>query len=106
MANEKFTPGEWRVEDYNEWDIAGVFIVDKEGNPIAKMCERFVKIPMPESNFAQLVEIKEEQEANTYLIATAPEMYRMLEQLHGALQSVPILQAEIEKVFKKARGEE
>lgn len=34
------------------------------------------------------------------------EMYRMLEQLHGVLKSVPILQGDIEKVLKKARGEQ
>lgn len=34
------------------------------------------------------------------------EMYKLLEQLYGALKSVPILQKEIETVLKKARGEE
>lgn len=36
----------------------------------------------------------------------ADEMYRLLEQLHGVLKSVPILQSEIEAVLKKVRGEE
>jgi hypothetical protein len=43
--------------------------------------------------------------ANAYLIKAAPEMYRLLEQLHGTLESVPILQSEIETVLRKARGE-
>ena len=36
----------------------------------------------------------------------ADEMYRLLEQLHGALAAVPILQSEIEKLLRKARGQE
>lgn len=34
------------------------------------------------------------------------EMYRLLNQLHGVLSKVPVLQVEIEAVLKKARGEE
>lgn len=49
---------------------------------------------------------QEMNRANAYLIAAAPDMYDTLVSLHGALASVPLLQAEIEKVLKKARGEE
>lgn len=110
---EKFTPGEWRVEYYNEWDIAGVFIVDKEGEPIAKMCERFVKIPMPGSNFTQLVESKEEQRVNTSLIEATPDLYNALKDLVGnsrsGWQEVNVSKETIDnalKALKKASGGE
>lgn len=44
-------------------------------------------------------------DADASLIAAAPKMYALLEQLQGALEHVPILKAEIEKVLKEARGE-
>ena len=113
MSKEKFPQGEWRVEDFNEWDIAGVFIVDKEDNPIAKMCERFVMTPMPGRNLSQLVESKEEQEAAAALIAAAPDMYRVLSGIcweksaqicKYAPESCKV--CSIRKALKKARGEE
>ena len=116
---EKFTPGEWRTEDFNEWDIAGFFIVDKEDSPIAKMCERFVMTPRPGSNFSQLVESKEEQEANAYLLTAAPKMYERLkgvrcflwtclqyEQYSDPLYKQIEHQVErIDEVLKEARGD-
>lgn len=108
MNEEKFTPGEWTVhlgimeptfvhigkeEDY----IDGVTPVIAElYHGIVKKFHKSTLIDMDDT----------EQKANAYLIASAPEMYRMLEALHKTLQSVPVLQKEIEKVLKKARGED
>ena len=82
--NEKFTPGEWFFEGENE--------VNTEQKNIC----RCIRLGME----------TEEMQANAHLIAAAPEMYRLLKQLHGTLSKVPVLQREIEKVLKKARGEE
>lgn len=88
MSNEKFTPGEWVTRPGN------TTVLDKKSNPIAMVYR------------AEYYRSKEESFANAALIKAAPEMYRMLEQLHGALSTVPILQGEIENLLKKARGEE
>lgn len=88
MSKEKFTQGEWVTRPGN------TTVLDKNSNPIAMVYR------------AEYYRSKEESFANAELIKAAPEMYRMLEQLHGALKAVPVLQGEIEKVLKKARGEE
>lgn len=96
---EEFTLGEWKAvinapleDDY----ICDVY--DSNNNCV---CECFTA-----GNWGDETGISEQQKtANMYLIAAAPEMYRMLKQLHGALKSVPILQGEIEAVLKKVRGE-
>lgn len=98
MSEEKFTQGEWRaeIEDHSFCDtgdyITTFGIVTGKNQSIAE-CFDTGKIN------------EEEAAANCHLIAAAPEMYRLLEQLHGTLESVPILQGEIEAVLKKARGE-
>lgn len=91
MTNEKFTKGEWSIADCRETPDADYdySIVDADGWNIAHIENCNI----------------EEQEANAHLIAAAPKMYSLLEQLHGALVSVPILQGEIEAVLKKARGD-
>lgn len=88
MSEEKFTPGEWKNRPGN------TTILDKNDRPIAMVYR------------AEYYRSKEESFANVALIKAAPEMYRLLEQLHGTLSKVPILQREIEKLLKKARGEE
>ena len=88
MSTEKFTPGEWVTRPGN------TTVLDKNSNPIAMVYR------------AECYRSKQESFANAALIKAAPEMYLMLEQLHGALASVPLLQGEIEKLLKKARGEE
>jgi glycine/D-amino acid oxidase-like deaminating enzyme len=91
--SEKFTPGEWVISTEDD----DCFIVrDKDGGFV---CYGGCFDPDNKSEV-------EDAKKDITLIAAAPEMYRLLQQLHGALQSVPILQAEIEKVFRKARGEE
>lgn len=93
MSNEKFTHGEWFLgipfkykHSKSEWCN---LYADGEIDPIA-------------------VVLLNDGCGKTYhndaLIEAAPEMYRMLKQLHGVLASVPLLQGEIEAVLKKARG--
>lgn len=95
--SEKFTPGEWKramnKSRNGKGSVRGLShcrIENEKGCVIA--------FTVPQKS-------RQEQVANTNLIAAAPDMYRILEQLHGALKSVPILQKEIEEVLKKARGE-
>jgi hypothetical protein len=91
--SEKFTPGEWVISTEDD----DCFIVrDKNGGFV---CYGGCFDPDNKSEV-------EDAKKDITLIAVAPDMYRLLQQLHGALKSVPILQAEIEKVFRKARGEE
>lgn len=97
MNTEKFTPGEWRRamnKSRGGKTVRGLSncrIENENGVVIA---------------FAVPQRSRQEQVANTNLLAAAPEMYRLLKQLHGTLSNVPVLQGEIEKVLKKARGEE
>ena len=98
MSSEKFTQGEWRaeIEDHSFCDtgdyITEFGVVTGKRQSIAQ-CFDFGSIN------------EEEAAANCYLIAAAPDMYRMLQIVHGVLGggSLPM---EIEKVLKKARGEE
>ena len=105
---EKFTPGEWTAH----LGIMGpTFVhigkdddyVDGETPVICELHHGIKKIHPDSVGFDF---DSSEMKANAHLIAAAPEMYRMLEQLHGTLSKVPVLQREIEKVLKKARGEE
>ena len=96
MSDEKFTLGEWRAKGNSvRWKERDPLCPDNLFNGL--ICKCVAPDNVPES--------KKEVTANVHLIAAAPEMYRMLVQLHGALQSVPVLQKEIEKVLRKARGE-
>lgn len=98
MSNEKFTQGEWTVEEksaiLNCLTWFGFQVISQEKRKRICYSETDDKKNIPE------------MKANAALIAAAPDMYRMLEQLHGTLSKVPVLQGEIEKVLKKARGEE
>ena len=104
MSNEKFTQGEWRVEitDHqlaDTGDYVTDFAVATENTGIAQC-------------FDNSVVSEEEATANCHLIAAAPEMYLMLKYLAdgvrwGGIQHTDrSLAAEIEKLLKKARGED
>lgn len=100
MSNEKFTPGPWHIlvpkPRYGNRECHS--IVDGGGEYVAKT--------VAVSVLRGISAVKrEERKANEHLIAAAPEMYGLLKQLYGALANVPVLQVEIEKVLKKARGE-
>lgn len=85
---EKFTPGPWEYDKYSLY-------VDSVPRVVEEYSEEICEVSG----------CRKQDEANGYLIAAAPEMYEMLKQLHGALASVPVLQSEIDKILKKARGE-
>lgn len=102
MNTEKFTHGDWHIWE----DSFGFpFIFDEDGKSIASMCGQVKNVKKPICHIEDFV-FPERVLKNASLIAAAPEMYRMLEQLHGTLSKVPALQKEIKRVLKKARGEE
>ena len=102
---EKFTPGEWEISDMSGVDAMDNYTVcfhigvSSTGEMIAD-CQSNNK-----SDYERV-------RANAYLIKAAPEMYRMLKYLadgirFGGLQHTDrSLAAEIDKLLKKARGEE
>jgi hypothetical protein len=96
--SEKFTQGEWFVEDWQ-----GVTNVDHDYSIIAGTGEYIAHIE--NCNLG-------EQEANANLIRTAPEMYALLSIILSptAMMSQQFrgegLRTAIENVLKKARGEE
>lgn len=110
--NEKFTPGPWvaRIEDHSFCDTGDVytsFTVATEG---AGKYDCFAEV------FTRNDDIYEAA-ANTRLIAAAPEMYGILEHYLDLIQrandgdtiseqKIFEQSADIEKVLKKARGEE
>jgi cytochrome b561 len=98
MSNEKFTQGEWEVKSLNtHWETTGMTIYSTQ--VIAPSAGYIISsIDTKDEKLLKMIQ------ANAHLIAAAPDMYRLLEQLHGTLESVPILQSEIESVLKKARG--
>jgi hypothetical protein len=96
--SEKFTPGEWKVNE-KTMECGNLY---RYGFEVVSPDVR-KRVCYSETDEQKNVE---QMQANAALIAAAPEMYRMLEQLHGALAAVPVLQVEIEKVLKKARGEQ
>lgn len=111
MSKEKFTPGEWRaeIEDHSFCDtgdyITEFGVVTGKNIGIAQC-------------FDNSVINEEEAEANCHLIAAAPEMYWMLEELKADLNALTInpnvsepVKASawldikhIDRVLKKARG--
>ena len=92
MSNEKFTPEEWIIEDYREDDSRDndYSIIEPSGSYIAHI-----------ENCCSL----EEQEANAYLIAAAPEMYYCICDALTDLQMPEGMRSHFEAVLKKARGE-
>lgn len=112
---EKFTPGEWRaeIEDHSFCDtgdyITEFWVVTGKNIGIAQC-------------FDNSVINEEEAEANCHLIAAAPEMYEMLDEVGSdlamAFTSVPgieseiwqeILKEDVEKIcaiLKKAREQQ
>ena len=105
MENEKFTPGEWAIEDQRENDtVYDYAIVDDDGWYIAHI-----------ENCTRL----EVQEANAYLIAAAPKMYQRLQSVKTDLwalsvnpaisaqtkECIDIIIKNIEGDLIKARGE-
>ena len=103
---KSFTPGPWRVRQIAELDeyknaSICIFACDDGVIGLGKNAEEIVTMP----NHHRYPEKEEIIRANARLISAAPKMYELLEQLYGALTNVPVVQVEIEKVLKQARGE-
>lgn len=104
MSEEKFTQGEWKVEEksasFNGLTWFGFQVISPEKRKRVCYSETDEEKNIPE------------MQANAYLIAAAPEMYRMLKYLAdgvrwGGIQHTDrSLALEIENLLKKARGEE
>ncbi len=107
MSKTKFTPGPWvaRVEDRSFCDTGDTVATEGAGK-----YDCFAEV------FTRNDDIYEAA-ANTRLIAAAPELYDILEHYLGLIQKAndgdtvseqKIFEqaADIEKVLKKARGEE
>lgn len=92
---EKFTQGEWEIEEREAhckgFELYG-FAIMTETKRIC-MCQTDNPGNIPQ------------MQANAALIAAAPEMYRMLKILHTIVGEGSVAM-EIDKVLKKARGEE
>ena len=104
MSNEKFTPGEWRVEitDHELADTGDYitdFAVATEKTGVAQC-------------FDNSVVSEEEAAANCHLIAAAPEMYEFISWIGSVEGQCAILTKDPEivrkahAILKKARGEE
>lgn len=104
---QNFTLGEWRVEDYREddgWNDCDYAVVEQNNGYLVARIENCSL---------------EEQEANAHLIAAAPDMYWMLEDVKDELKQMQynpnisqevkastwLLLQHINRVQKKARGE-
>lgn len=104
MSNEKFTPGPWEADCR-----MGVFVVRREGDKLQCLSEASDDSivyqrgwGMKGSNYCYLTD---EQEANAYLIAAAPEMHEILNILNELGGLGHEKHDMIERVLKKARGE-
>lgn len=112
MSETKFTPGPWvaRIEDHSFCDTGDVFTSFTVATDGAGKYDCFAEV------FTRNDDIYEAA-ANTRLIAAAPELYDILEHYLDLIQRAndgdtvseqKIFEqaADIEKVLKKARGEE
>ena len=102
MSNEKFTPGEWRRAfnmSRNGKTVRGLSPCRIEsGNGVV------IAFTVPQKS-------RQEQIANTNLIAAAPEMYALLKMIADpttfmGAKTDEVLRTAIESVLKKARGEQ
>lgn len=102
MSEEKFTPGPWSLLFNDKTKV----VLEQQGVAV------FVA-----DTYAGFTKSEEEQKANAALISAAPEMYDILEHYFKLIQRAndgdavsekKIFEqaADIEKVLKKARGEE
>lgn len=102
MSEEKFTRGPWSLLFNDKTKV----VLEQQGVAV------FVA-----DTYAGFTKSEEEQKANAALISAAPEMYGILEHYLGLIQrandgdtvseqKIFEQSADIEKVLKKARGEE
>jgi len=87
VSDTKFTKGPWEVDNG-----ARIYCDDLTGSIVAEAC-----------GFEFVSRCKEEEIANAHLIAAAPEMYAMLDDLRQYVGDES--REEIEELLAKARGE-
>lgn len=105
MSKAKFTKGEWFIEKDANWnDDCWAISVKRDYDDSIHHCfaEVVHKMEHEESN--------DELEANAYLIAKSPKMYKKLEEISnyfGGLDSSfgVDMQNEIDELLREARGE-
>ena len=99
MSEAKFTKGKW-VKDYNG-TIGHIKSVKDEVDHVSRLktptVARFDVVTPSMSD--------DEKEANAHLIAAAPEMYRVLDNMMKDIGNHYPNWKEIESVLAKARGE-
>lgn len=111
MSEEKFTKGPWQVDDdegalrlfvYSEeyGNICNVSLFDQRDREAVLLGET----PEDDPNKKEYQDF-DKIHANAALIAAAPEMYVLLEDLIGKFRNDEFA-PKIEAVLKKARGEE
>lgn len=92
MSNEaKFTKGPWNVDQY------GNIVQVKSGKSDPRDCIRAGGLALASNNGEPM--------ANRYLIAAAPEMYAMLQDIANKWHDGTPLALKINKLLTKARGE-
>ena len=97
MSEAKFTKGEWVADLSSDGQIS--ILAGGEHLPVADVEVSYY----PRTGELGEFSCSDEQKANAHLIATAPEMYKMLD----AIASLMILPPEhvLEQLLAKARGE-
>lgn len=98
MSEAKFTKEKWEVVDGTKVGTGVLFVHAPSINGV--IC-RLTHYGNPE------IPISEADKANAHLIASAPDMYAMLEKLSGQLTDINAHRAadEVESLLAKARGE-
>lgn len=95
--NEKFTPAPWIYQDGDNFEKEAVITTEgRLDNCIVPICELDVYFDG---------DIGIEQAANVVLIATAPEMYAMLDKILNSAQPASDFYEEADALLAKARGE-
>lgn len=94
----------WKLEMFNEWGIAGLYVVGDDDFPVAKICDQYSRLPTDEhAVLAKVVPDESRTKANAQLIVSAPKLRDRLEAVSEAwrelLLKTPTLEAysEIEK---------
>ena len=100
MNEAKFTKGDWVGFKDGKWssDYVNDYALDGDNNP------SWVQIICDEQAVAIVPNHGRTLDANAHLIAAAPEMYEMLDEL-SILDDCQMLKPEIKKLLAKARGE-
>ena len=100
----KFTKGEWVVFDKEPDKYTGVKINNVVKMPGSQKSKYGANIYLCIGGFDCETQ-KEEVEANAFLIAAAPEMYRLLKELHEKHILFADVNSKVIKLLNKATGQ-